>query len=121
MTPQRKRIFVTGRYLPNTKQAHECFQFIGHHQSDSRTLLGQCTTCAFGPVVLFNRIRNLDGLAVMKRVVTTHRALQFGEFTDHISQQIGLGQIGRAFSMRFVRANQHRNLPSQILHTLHAL
>ena len=46
-------------------------------------------------------------LALRQRVVAAHQALQFGEFADHLGEQIGLGEHRRALGL--VR---HRRRPA---------
>ena len=43
--------------------------------------------------MVFNRIGHVKAQAIIERVVAPHRALQFGELSDHIGHQIGLSQL----------------------------
>ena len=54
-------------------------------------------------------------------VVFAHRALQFGEFTDHFGEQIGLAQPRGALGFFHVGADQRRQLGGQSFNSFNAL
>ena len=49
-------------------------------------------------------------LALRQRVVAAHQALQFGEFADHLGEQIGLGEPRGALRLLDIGADQRREL-----------
>ncbi len=61
-------------------------------------------------VMLRARERDFFRLAVVARVVRAHRALQFGEFADHVGQQVGLREQRGALRQRDVDADHRRDL-----------
>ena len=60
-------------------------------------------------------------LFLLERVVVAHHALQLGELADHVGEQVGLGEDGRALGEIGIGADQRRDLPGQMKDTLHPL
>ncbi len=65
--------------------------------------------------------RDARVLALRKRVVFSHHALQFREFADHFCQQVGLGKPRRTPGLLHIGAGNGRKLRSEPLDALDAL
>ena len=72
-------------------------------------------------VVILDRARDRFVLALRLRVVAAHQALHFGEFADHLGEQIGLGEARRTCGLLHVGADDRRELARQSLNALNAL
>ena len=59
--------------------------------------------------------------AIVCGVVKTHAALKLGELTDHLRQQVGLGQRGSALNGGPVGAEGSGNFTAKCSHALRTL
>ena len=64
---------------------------------------------------------HIGWLAIMQRVITSHRALQFREFTHHLRHQIGFGEQRTAFSSCLVGTHEHSNLACEFAYACDSL
>ena len=92
MAAQCKRVFVTRWQVADTEHANQRFQLVGQRHHHAGHVARQGVTGKTRLVVVFNRVGHVQTQAIVKRVITAHRALQLGELADHVSDQIGLGQ-----------------------------
>lgn len=66
------------------------------------------------------RERDFFRLAVVARVVGAHRALQLGEFADHVGEQVGLRKTRGAARERGIDADHRGDFARERFETLHA-
>ncbi|MNS88943.1 hypothetical protein D3C72_1229370 [compost metagenome] len=97
MAAQRERVLVARRRQADGPDADQGFQLVGQGHGGAggggrQAVAGKARLVVFG-----GGQGHFFRFAVMARVVRAHDALQFGEFADHVGQQIGLGQQGTAF------------------------
>ena len=118
---QTKCILVPGGQEANAVDAGQRVEFVGERDADCCWSLRQAIAGELRPVVLRDRIGDFDRLTVVQRIVTAHDALQFRKLTDHVSQQIGLGERCGALSLARIAADQLRNLRGQFLQPLDPL
>lgn len=65
--------------------------------------------------------RHFLRFAVVACVVRAHRALQFGEFADHVGEQVRLRKTRGAARERGIDTDERRDLARECFETLHAL
>ena len=92
MAAKCKRIFVATGQVANAKHADQGFQLVGQRHHQAHQVARQLIARKAGFVVVFNRIGQVAAQTIMARIVAAHNALQLGELTHHVGQQIGLGQ-----------------------------
>src|SRR5690606_14180551 len=101
-TTQGERVFGTGRNLADAEQPHQAVETVG--QGDQGTGGGgrQCVTGEGRHVLLHHGGGNVGWFAIVLGVVFTGQTLHFGEFADHIGNQIVFAQVGGALHHHFV-------------------
>ena len=100
MAAQRERVAVAGRDLADAEHADQRFQLVGQRNDGADLAARQTVAGEARLVMILDGVGDIDGKAVMQRVVAAHDALQFGEFADHVGQQVGLGQQCGLFGMQ---------------------
>ena len=93
MPPQSKRVFIPCRQITNAKHAHQRFQLVGQRHDHACVVARQAVARKARLVMVFNRIGDLNAQAIVERIVAAHRALQLGEFADHVGDEICFGQL----------------------------
>ena len=97
---QCERVAVAGRDLADAEHADQRFELVGQRDDRANLAARQAVAGEAWFVVIFDGIGDVGSQAVMLGVVAAHDALQFGEFADHVGQQVGLGQHGGLFCLQ---------------------
>jgi hypothetical protein len=91
-TAQAVGIAVAGGALADAEDADQQVEFVGQRDGAPGRRRRQRVTGEAGSVLLLERDGDRLGQAVVERVVAAHGPLQFRELTDHVGQQVALGQ-----------------------------
>ncbi len=114
---QRKRVLRSCRFGPDTEKPDKAVDLVRQRHCQPRRAIRNTVIRAFWPVMLFNGIGDICGDAVMARIMAAHDALQFGEFTHHARDKIGLGQLcGMRGHLCITMRNGRGDMRDQIFH-----
>src|SRR5438477_4707701 len=81
--PQGKGVARAGRLLVNREERRKRIQLVCERDDDAVGRGRAGVVWAERLIVVGDRVGDARVLAVMKRVIATHNALQFGELADH--------------------------------------
>ncbi len=119
--PQSEGILVAGRNLADAEEAGEDLDLFGKRNGLRDAIFGKPVAGETRPIVLLDRGRDVRRLAVVLRVIAPHEALQLGEFTDHVGDEIGLGEHRRAIGLLWIGADVRRDRRGDHAHAVHPL
>ena len=118
---QRIGILAPGRLFVDRPEPDQRVDLVGERDSDRDRIGRHQVVRSLRLVVVLAGCGDGCVLALRLGVVAAHQALQFGEFADHLGQQVGLGELRRAPGLVDIGADQRRQFGRQSFDALNAL
>ena len=88
-----KWILTPSRLLANCPESNKRINLISQGHGNRNWRSGYNIRRALWFIVLGNGIGDFNRLARLQRIIPPHNALQFGEFVDHLRDEIGLTKV----------------------------
>ena len=120
MATQCEWVFFTGRLQADAPNTDQGFKFVGNRGNQPDLRRRQFVTGKTRLIMLSTSRSNVRFFTMMRGVIAPHHALQLREFTHHVADQIGLGDVRGTFRIGHIRAQLLSQIRGNRLHTRHA-